>query len=178
MVTQPRTVARPIRAGTHAELQAASGLGRAEAERFDEQLRRLEREERDRARESAGPRKDWGLVKASASQLATWDRLRREEAELQSFAGAIAGSRAWRTARLLHSLAGRSPISTPDAAEIATPATAPRDEQPPDEQTPDEATILALESRVAELATFVAAVTSSRAWRVIQALRRLAGRAW
>jgi hypothetical protein len=99
----------------------------------------------------------------------TLARLRREEAELAAFHAAVLGSLPWRIAETLRGFVGRSWIaSSPAGASVLSSGVS----------SGVVTELVGLEQRVRELAEFRAAVLGSKVWRLLQRLRRLAGREW
>ena len=160
-----------------ADPAAAAAIGRAEAASFDDALRRRELVERDELRLLSSRSCQGGLTPAAAAHKGTLSRLQREEAELLVLYTAICDSRAWRAAEALRRLVGRSWSAAPERGRRAS-LPFPAREAAGDLSSNGAGEIAMLEKRVEELAAFLAAVSRSRAWRVIQAMRRVAGRQW
>jgi hypothetical protein len=154
-----------VATGNDSALAAASALGRSEGERFDSDLRALELAERERFLLERGDTAGAAGVDALSNSTVTLARLRREEAELATFHAAVVQSLSWRLAEALRSMFGRSWSSPPIRGASVVPPVAVAER-------------VALEQRVRELADFRSAVQESRTWRVLQRLRRLAGREW
>jgi hypothetical protein len=140
-------------------LAVARALGRAEAQRFELDMRSLELAERERIRSSRGDASipSNGHGPAPGPDTVTFDRLRREEAELAAFHAAVLRSRPWRLAEAMRGVFGRA-WNAPSRKGYIEPVD--------------------LEQRVQELAHFRSAVLGSRVWRLLQRLRRVVGREW
>jgi hypothetical protein len=153
-----------VATGNDSALAAARALGRSDAQGFEADLRAIEAAEREQllAGRGSAPAGSFGDL---AGDRVTLARLHREEAELTAFHTAVVQSRPWRIAEALRGLVGRA-WTAPSRAGVSADSKGTATE------------VVGLEQRVRELADFRSAVQESMTWRLLQRLRRLAGREW